>query len=397
VKDEFEQTLQICLNHHSLACIRVGNYFYSYETSPKNLPQFQPERLADLFDQTAKTSEVIRKATEKDKAKKYRSKTEFSDQELDDIDSECLKQSRVACVALGRYGLTRKEFKPSKAESLMYAITADRIAKSCKDLPTTCSKEHWYRLLSGSISIKDYDVTMAGICREKKDPYACRESGVGMESYDRAGSLELLQIGCANGNTDACNQVAERMITRGETAKALQFAVKGCVKGEFNCHKLIEEFAEDTGSAFSPKIRNSIANYACNKGSPEGCMLLHKLQVGQKKYEEARKGFGIMCDNSNILACRMAAQVEWILGNKNAADNLLRVGCEKDEINSCYELANLLAAMGSRKAALALYEEWCEKGSPSVCKSKDKYLAGRKPSSLNQIFTFPLDGEKSDF
>lgn len=270
----------------------------------------------------------------------------------------------------------------------------------CPKYPSLCASAVNYVSMAGPTTLEDQIKKYDALC-DGGDAEACYFAGSKKSYLDDDGDRwRVYDRACDLGFMGGCMQMAEHLLALGEPQRALGYAITACQKDwGGGCSVAVEKFG--LSSEFvAPSTGEFVVNYACEREDEKGCMDSYRVAFKGQRWEEARRGFGRLCENNkNWAACRFAAQVAWSNRRPQDAISLLEKGCLFDDIDSCLEKAGAYAAQGESDRSLGILDSYCEKAGPNAnvysCNLARSLRKGFRPRHLREIFKEPLDGSRN--
>lgn len=281
-----------------------------------------------------------------------------------------------------------------------FEVEARFYAQYCPKYPSLCTSAVSYASMAGPMSLEEQVKRCDALC-EAGDAEGCFIAGNKKSYLEHSADRWLTYArACELGYMGGCMEMVEHLLALGEPQKALGYAVAACQKDwSGSCSMLVEKFG--LSSEFvGPSTGSYLVKYACEREDEKGCMALYRLAFKEHRWDDARRGFGRLCENNkSFVACRLAAQVAWSNGQPDDAIALLEKGCLFHDIDSCLEKAGVHAAKGEADRALRILDSYCEKAGPDAnvysCNLARSLRNGFRPKRLGEIFKEPLDGSRN--
>jgi hypothetical protein len=409
--EHLDALLGLCMKQHPAACISLGTAAWLAYLDSKR----QPSRpLVELVRSVTKSAPIVERQRLEAIARRESARQNFEIpvKVLRQYSKACVNGKGYACFAgeMARWdphgnlddpkvGAEYNEMVVRKWR-VHFKVSTSIYSRYSSKYPSLDENSLAGSFNLGLISLDEYIHKLDAICAAG-NASGCYMKGVKQSYVEQNDDIwRSYERACELGFMGGCMQMAEHFLSAGEVQKALLFAVSACQKGwAGSCSDLVAKFGRSSEYA-ALSTAKFLVNYACEREDASGCMQSNQFAFKEGKLDEARRGFGQLCENQrNFQACRFAAQVAWSSGHPNDALALLDKGCLYRDKDSCLEKAAAHAAKGERGIAGGILDSFCGEAVPDAnsyaCRLASLVRKGFVPNRLDEIFTEPLDGSEN--
>jgi hypothetical protein len=385
-REIFTNLIQAC-EKDEFACYKLGGLYWVKATHTITQPLFDNpnlwisnKKMLSRFRKFLKTTKTL---------DLYDVEEAGKNKTIGSFFKKCVASDGDSCMLTGYYKNRLKDFSKGSLFSTINQYEHGKMARVfehiCNLRPGNkyaCYMRIYKAQLADGAESKKYEQEMDKLCKENGYPLACANYAAQLSYKKDAKSKkrrsEFDFLACKNGNVSSCSRLASRVILSGNAEASKYLYDISCVEGlnNFECEDYLRAVLQKDKNKENIKVLNEV----CKREYQEACLLLYSSQFIDGKRDNAIKGFGELCGNGNLRACRGLAQAFFRKNMTVQAKSVLEESCRSsDEINVCFELGMLLSAQGKQKAALFNLKRLCDDtGSTSVCETYDKVKSGSK-------------------